>query len=100
MNSKQKINSVFRKFIHGDFSHYKISRGVKVCLRLFVEEIINLMLKASTKERPVLEVGRVFMYAGEKVLLSHYLNGEQKDRLYGELESSYRDVLSSIKEVA
>ena len=100
MDLRQEINRVFGKFIHCDFSHYEISKGVKVCLRLFAEEIFNLMVKASTKERPVLEVGRIFMYAGEQVLVSYSLNDEQKDRLYGELESSYRDVLRTIKEVA
>ena len=92
----------YRNKIHGLYLKYIVYPTQDKFLNRsrFVLEIFNLMVKASTKERPVLEVGRVFMYSGEEVLVSHSLNEEEKDRLYGELELHYRGVLGTIKECA
>ncbi len=97
MVSRNKIHGLYLKYIVYPTQDKFLNRS------RFVLEIFNLMVKASTKERPVLEVGRIFMYAGERVLVEVdklTLNDEEKDRLYGELELHYRGVLGTIKECA
>jgi len=99
MDFRKKIDDLYMGLIVRDFADYKI-KITKENLHDFAQEISNLMVVASTKEEPVLEVGRVFMYTGQIVLECHSLNEIEKERLFGELESLYRNVLRTIKECA